>query len=436
MTVRVRRNYAASDLAVKRRELWAWAGFDFANSGYTTVVITAIFNAYFVSVVAGNTDWATLLWTLTLSASYLVVMATSNWVGMYADANAAKKRLLIWTTLICASCTALLSITDGNTLILALLLILLSNTAFGLGENLIAAFLPELASEKGMGRLSGYGWALGYLGGMLLLGICLYWIQSAEQRGSETQLAVQQSMLWTAGAFVLAAIPTFVLLKVRIEPKKRGWFELLPVAWRRLRDTFVSTRDLPDLTRFLWCIVAYQAGVGTIITVAAIFTQQALGFTTAESIQLILIVNATAAVGAFLFGFVQDRLGHKPALTLSLLGWLVSIVILFASEDRTMFWVVANLSGLCLGASQSIGRALVGVMCPPDREGEVFGLWGLAVKFSMIVGPVSYGLISFVLKGDHRTAMLCIGVFFILGLFLLGRVNVEQGMLRAKLPKN
>lgn len=423
----IRRVHPEGVPPVRRRELVAWAFYDFANSGYTTVVITAIFNAYFVSVIANKAPWATFAWTCALSVSYAIVMLAAPLLGAWADLRARKKRLLAASTVVCIAGTAALALCGPGDVWLAMVLVVVSNIGFGAGENLIAAFLPELATPQSMGRLSGYGWGLGYVGGLLVLAISLWWIQGAPGRGEETAQAVRDSMLITAVAFALTAGPALATLRERARAQVADGAAIAALAWSRVRGALGGAHGLVDLTRFLWCIVCYQAGVGTVITIAAIYTQEALGFTTAQSIQLIMVVNITAAIGAVTFGFLQDKLGHRLTLALSLVLWLVALGLLWASSERSIVWLAANLAGLSLGASQSAGRALVGYLCPEAREAEIFGLWGLAVKLSMIVGPLSYGAISWLTHGDHRSAMLATAVFFIGGLLLLARVDVARG---------
>ena len=186
-----------------------------------------------------------------------------------------------------------------------------------------------------------------------------------------------------------------------------------------------------NLSAFLWCIVAYQAGIAVVIALAAIYATQALGFSVTQTIWMILVVNITAAIGAGAFGFVQDRLGHRRSLMLCLAGWTLTIILLGASNSQTMFWVAANVAGLNLGAAQSAGRAMVGYLAPAARTGEFFGLWGLAVKAASVIGPLTYGLLSFVTGNNHRLAMLATGGFFIAGMFLLARVDVQAGHKRA-----
>lgn len=428
---RILRRHGPGVTPVARRELVAWAFYDFANSGYTTVVITAVFNAYFVAVVAGKATWATLAWTAALSFSYAANVLSAPLIGAWADLRARKRELLWASSALCVAATAALAACGPGMVVPALLLIVVSNFAFGMGENLIAAFLPELADDEALGRVSGWGWALGYLGGLLVLALCLAWIQGAGARGADTGAAVAQTMLITAAAFALTAWPALAILRERARPTPVARGEIARVARERVRGELVGSRGLVELRRVLACIVCYQAGVQTVIALAAIYTQEALGFTTQDSIKLILLVNVTAAIGAFAFGFVQDRLGHRPTLALTLAGWLCAVVLLYAATDRQMVWIAANLAGLCLGASQSAGRALVGFLCPRGREAEVFGLWGLAVKLASILGPLSYGLVSWISGGDHRLAVLVTAGFFVGGLLLLLRVDVAQGRERA-----
>lgn len=419
---------SASILApgVRPREVWAWAMYDFANSGYTTVVITAVFNAYFVAVVAGGAAWGTLAWSAALSLSYLLVMASAPLIGAYADAHAAKKRLLFASTLGCVVFTAALVLVGPGELYLAVAFIVLSNFFFASGENLIAAFLPELARRDAMGKVSGWGWSIGFIGGLLSLGASLAYLSWAEGQGRDAVRAVPDSMLITAGLFALSSLPTFLMLRERAQPQ--SWHRgALPESLARLGSTLRRARRFQDLWRFLACLVFYQAGIQAVIALAAIYASQAMHFDTRQTIMLVMVVNITAAVGAFSFGYIQDRIGHVRAIALTLLGWMLMIALAYGAETDRQFWLAANIAGLCMGASQSAGRALIGYLSPPERSAEFFGLWGLAVKLSSILGPLTYGLASWMSRGDHRQAMLITGGYFLVGLLLLSGVNAERG---------
>ncbi len=421
-------NNASTSLAqdVRPLEVWAWAMYDFANSGYTTVVITAVFNAYFVSVVARNQTWATFAWTAALAVSYLLIMLTAPLIGAWADAHAAKKRLLLITTVGCVTFTAALALVGSGDLWLAIVLIIASNYFFGSGENLCAAFLPELARGEALGRVSGWGWALGYLGGLLTLGLCLGYVTWAQSGGASASQFVPVTMLITAAMFALASVPTFLLLTERAQPQV-ATRHLIAESFGRVLATWREAGRYRDLARFLLCIVFYQAGIQAVVVLAAIYAEQAMGFTTRQTLLLILVVNLTAAAGAFAFGHVQDRIGHRAALALTLAGWIVTILLAWAAQGPVLFWIAANLVGLCLGSSQSAGRALVGYLSPAARRAEFFGLWGLAVKLSAILGPMTYGLASWISRGDHRLALLLIGGYFVLGLVILAGIDVGRG---------
>jgi UMF1 family MFS transporter len=398
--------------------------YDFANSGYTTVVITAVFSAYFVAGVAGNAPWATFVWTLALSVSYALVMLTAPLIGAHADAHASKKKLLWLTTLGCVGFTALLFFAAPGALLLAIAALVLSNYFFGTGENLIAAFLPELARARALGRVSGWGWSLGYVGGLASLGASLAYINWAQAQGQGASDFVPVSMLITAAIFLVASLPTLLMLRERAAPQTGLTAR---TAWQQVRHTLGHLRALPDLKRFLICTVLYQAGIQAVITLAAIYANQAFHFDTQHTILLVLVVNITAALGAFVFGHVQDRIGHVRAIAFTLTGWIVMVLLAWAAPDERMFWVAANLAGLCMGASQSAGRAMVGLLAPPAQQAEFFGLWGLAVKLASIVGPLTYGAASWITQGDHRQALLITGSYFVAGLWTLRGVQAGRG---------
>jgi UMF1 family MFS transporter len=233
-------------------------------------------------------------------------------------------------------------------------------------------------------------------------------------------------MLITAALFALASLPTFLWLRERAVPQAPAG-GIAHTAWSRLAATLRHARRFRDLSRFLVCMLFYQAGIQAVIALAAIYAQEAMRFTTEQTLVLILVVNLTAACGAFAFGYVQDRIGHVRAIAVTLCGWIVMIVLAWLAEGAALFWVAANIAGLCMGASQSAGRAMVGFLAPPSRLAEFFGLWGFAVKLASIFGPLTYGLANWLSGGDHRTAILFTGAYFVVGLVLLSGIDVLRG---------
>ena len=421
---------------VSKREVFGWAMYDFANSGYTTVVLTAVFNAYFVSVVAGGADWGTLVWTLALGLSSGIVMLTMPALGAYADLRAAKKRVLMYTTLGCVVATAALAWAGSGDLWLAVAAIVMSNVFYSYGESLIAAFLPELARREAIGRVSGWGWSFGYFGGMLTLGLSLAYVMWAQGQGIPATQFVPVTMLITAAIYALASIATFVLLKERAvaqpDTVQAGG---LGQSLRRLRQTWGESRRYRDFSWLLSCAVFYQAGIAVVITLAAVYAEQVLGFKQIDTMMLVFLVNIASAVGAFGFGYVQDKIGHRRSLAYTLVGWIIMTLLAAAATTPTLFWIAAVIAGLCMGSSQSAGRAMAGLFAPAARLAEFYGLWTFAVRLAAIIGPVTYGLVTWLSAGNHRLAILSTGLFFVVGLVLLRHVDVERGMAASCQPE-
>jgi UMF1 family MFS transporter len=420
---------------VRKREVFGWAMYDFANSGYTTVVLTAVFSAYFVGGVAGGASWATLAWTSTLAASSLIVMATMPAIGAYADLRAAKKRLLMLSTIGCVVTTAALAGAGPGDLAWAVAAVVLSNVFFTYGESLIAAFLPELAREHSLGRVSGWGWSFGYFGGMLTLGLCLAYVLWAQGQGLPASHFVPVTILITAGVFALATLATFALLKERARPQTApagdDGASSLGASLARLERTWREARRFRDFSALLACAVAYQAGISVVVALSAVYAEQVLRFEQTQTMLLIFLVNIAAAAGAFAWGYAQDRIGHRPALGITLAGWVVMTVLAALATGPGLFWVAAVIAGLCMGSSQSAGRALAGAFSPERRRAEFYGLWTFAIRVSAILGPMTYGLVTVASGGNHRLAIVSTGLFFVLGLLLLALVNVPRGIAAA-----
>lgn len=399
--------------------------YDFANSSYTTVVLTTVFNAYFVSVVAAGRSWGTLALTGALSLSYLAVMLSMPGLGARADARAGHRRLLFTSTAGCVLATALLATVGPGNIAWGLLWLAVSNIFYCIGESAVASFLPGLARTEAMGRVSGWGWSFGYCGGMLALGLALWVASAAEARGLPAQAYVPWIMGLTAAYFAAAALPSFIWLR---EPA--GSAPAVPplAMLAQLRHAWHETRrDFPDFRRLLICIACYQAGITVVITLSAVYATEVMGFGMRRTMMLVFLVNIAAAAGAFGFGYLQDRIGHKKALALTLAGWIAMVLLAASARSVGVFWTAAVLAGLCMGTSQSAGRAMVGILAPAHRPAEFFALWTFAVQLAAVVGPLTYGGLVWATHGDHRVALLATGVFFVAGLGLLARLDFERG---------
>jgi len=244
----------------------------------------------------------------------------------------------------------------------------------------------------------------------------------------------------TAAIYGGASLLTFALLKERARPQAalartpaagtaaQGG---LGPAIARLRRTWAEAQRFADFRALMFCTVAYQAGIAVVIALAAVYAEQVLHFQQTQTMLLIFLVNIAAAAGAFAWGYVQDRIGHRLALGITLAGWILMITLAAAATGPGLFWVAAVIAGLCMGSSQSAGRALAGVLSPEAQRAEFYGLWTFAVRLSAIIGPLTYGLVTLATAGNHRLAIVSTGVFFVAGLWLLQRVDVPRGIAAA-----
>jgi UMF1 family MFS transporter len=339
--------------------------------------------------------------------------------------------MLALTTAGCVLTTALLALAGPGDLWLAMGAIVLSNIFYSYGESLNAAFLPELARREALGRVSGWGWGFGYFGGMLTLGLSLAYVLWAQGQGIPATQFVPVTMLITATVYGLASLLTFALLKERAAPQATAQANGLRASMARLAQTWRHAQAYRDFVWLLACSVAYQAGIAVVIALAAVYAEQVLGFKQAQTMLLIFMVNIAAAAGAFAFGYWQDIIGHRRALAVTLFGWIVMTILAVLATSATLFWVAAVVAGLCMGSSQSAGRAMAGAFAPAHRLAEFFGLWTFAVRLAAIIGPMTYGVVTVLSGGNQRLAILSTGVFFVIGLLILAKVNVARGVAAA-----
>lgn len=411
-----------------KREIWSWAMFDFANSSYTTVIVTVAFSIYFTRLVApeGRGDF---LWGLGLLLGNLFVLLLSPVVGAIADDSGRKKLFLAVTYLTCVVGTALLWFVQPGDVTLGLTFFVLSFVGFSFGENLAGAFLPEISTPKTIGRISGLGWGLGYFGGLL----CLILVRPLLSGGFVPENVARVQLAWplTAAFFLVAALPTFLFLRERAPRGSGTAMEYVRAGFARLADTGRSVRHFSELVKFLSVFFVFSMGLTSVIGFAAIFAEKTLGFTLDELTLLFICLQLTSAGGAFLFGFLQDRIGAARTIQISLVLWIVVCAGTYFCETKSLFWWIAMGAGLGIGSLQSASRGMVGLFSPPEKSGEFFGFWGLAGKGAYMLGPAVFGVISSV-SGSQRTAMLSTALFFVVGLIGMSFVDEKRGHAEAE----
>ncbi|HEX2165464.1 MAG TPA: MFS transporter [Thermoanaerobaculia bacterium] len=409
---------------VRRREIFGWAMFDFANSSYTTVIVTVAFSVYFTSLVA-PAGRAELLWGIGVLISNGLVVLLAPLVGAVADDSGRKKAFLFASYLACVAGTAALWLVVPGAVWLGILLFVVSNVAFAFGENFTAAFLPEISTPRTIGRISGLGWGLGYFGG--LFSLLAIWPLLAGDFVAENLGNLRLAWVVTAGFFAVAGLPTFLLLRERApRGPARGVGDYARVGYARLAETARSLGHFRDLARFLAVCFVFTCGLAAVINFSAIYAKDTLAFTGGEIVTLFLVVQLSSAAGALGFGWIQDRVGAMRTVRITLVLWVAVCVVAYLAVDKATFWGVALGAGLGIGSLQSASRALVGLFAPVEKSGEFFGFWGLSAKAAFAVGPFVFGALAS-LTGSQRLAILSTGLFFVGGLLATGAVDEARG---------
>lgn len=420
---------------VTTKELWAWCLYDFANSSFTTLIVTVAYSVYFVQVVArpyatsGHEATPERLWFWGYAASMLVVAVLSPILGALADARAIKRRLLIGSSLVCVACTALLALVKEGDVWQGLLYFGIANIAFDLGFLFCSAFLVEISTPANIGRLSGYGWGLGYVGGLLSLALAYPFIKGGFS--NENLPSYRMSFAVTAGFFLLAALPTFIWLQERAVPRATAPHQSV---WRQAVGQLASTAKhigrYRDLVIYFIAYLIYTDAINTVIVASAIFANKVLDFSPGDLIIYFLITQITAGLGAVGFGLLADRIGGKRTISLTLVLWIALSIIASLVQTHMQFYAVGLVAGAALGANQSASRTLLGRFTPIGRQGEFFGFFSVTGKFAAIIGPLVYAEVTAV-TGSQRWAVLSMAAFFLAGLAVFRSVNEDRGVAAA-----
>ena len=396
---------------VTRREIFGWCCFDFANSSYTTIIITVVYSVYFSNVVAAKHPAAAAWWGLTLALAQLVVLLVSPLIGAMCDIRANKKSLLAGTATLCALSTAALWFVGPGEIGLALGLVALGTLAFYLSENICAGFLPEISTPENAGRISGYGWSFGYFGGLLSLVLALVMIDTLAW-------PVPSVFLMTGVFFALAALPTLLLLRERAVPRPLPpGKNLLAASWGENLRSLRALKSYRTLGIFFVSLFFATAGLTAVVAFASLFADRELHLSQKETISLFIVLQLAGVAGAAGFGLLQDRAGPKPALTLSLLLWIGVCVGGYFCNSKGLFYLIGVGAGIAMGSLQSGGRAVVALFTPSGKSGEFFGYWGFFSKLAGVVGQPVFGLFAAWL--GFRAAILANAVFFLIGLIIL-----------------
>lgn len=406
-----------------RFQIFVWTLFDLANTSFSVMIVAVGYSLYFKEVVAGGSGTGDLLWGISVSVSMFLTALIAPVLGAASDFASRRKRFLFGFTIVSILSTLLLSFVGPGDIALGMFLFIMANVGFEGGIVFYDAFLPSLTTERSYGRVSGYGFAMGYVGSLIMLLIAMPLYENGF--AAENLPNVRLSFMIAAGMFLVFSAPLFLFLR----DHKTRFAE--PVSFvkegiRRVRDTVGHLRQYRNVSRFLLAFFIYNDGILTVISFASIFATQSLGFSLKEVLVLFALVQASAIVGSLLFGVVTDKIGPKRTIAINLVLWIAVVAGAYVVQSKEQFYFIAAVAGSSMGAAQAASRSLMAQLTPKEREAEFFGFYdGLCGKASAVVGTFLFGLISYI-TNDQRISVLTIGLFFVAGLVLLERVSDKE----------
>ncbi|MFB3777394.1 MAG: MFS transporter [Bryobacteraceae bacterium] len=418
---------------LSRRATVAWCLFDFANSAYTTLIITVAFAVYFRQVVVQASDnRGDQLWGIANFIAMLAVAAAAPVLGAIADFSGRKKRFLILLTLLSVAATALMFLVGPGDVAAAILLFVIGTFGFEAGYVFYNAFLPDVAAPESVGRVSGWGWGVGYIGGLLCL-LLAKPLLDQPLTGPEGVAAYQLSYLLVAAWFLVFSWPAFLWLH-ESPPLGRlpRWWDYAPAGFRRVGETLSHLRRYRETAKYILASLFFTDGITTVVGFAGIYATTTIGFSSKELVLLFLVLNIVALPGSLAAGYAADWIGPKRTIVATLVLWMGVVVLGFLATTKTAFWIMAAFAAVGMGSTQAVGRSFMAQISPPERESEFFGFYVLSGKFASMFGPLLFGSISH-WTGSQRLAVLSLLPFFLAGLLLM--LWIDEGHARRAVVK-
>ena len=410
----------------KRKEIWSWCFYDFGNSAFTTLVITFIYSTYFTKAIAENEIDGTFLWSQAIAITAVIVSLLSPILGAIADKGGYRKIFLALTTYISIGATALLFFPIKGQILFALILVVIANVNFELGGVFYNAYLPEIVSLKKIGRISGIGWGAGYLGGLLAMLVAMIGFVSPDVPwfglDIDTGEHIRATNVLVAAWFFIFTLPAILYLKEKkVESANRIGIVVLN-SIQALKKTFQEIKIYKNTVRFLISRLIYNDGLVTIFAFGAIYASGTFGFTFNEIMIFGIVLNIAAGSGAFLMGYIDDVIGGKLTIQISLIGLMIAVLLAVFANSKLLFWVSGIIVGLFAGPNQSASRSLMGRLTPPDKINEFYGFFAFSGKLTSFLGPMLLGIFTKYFS-SQRYGVAVVFIFFFVGFLLMRNVN-------------
>ena len=413
------------------KTIFAWSMYDFANQPYTTLVITFIYSTYFAKAIAPNEIIGTALWSRAMTITALTVAFLSPIMGAVADKTGHRKLFLIFWTYVCIVGSFALYYPLPGEIYKALFWVVISNVGFEMGGLFCNAYLPDIAPKDKIGRISGYGWSLGYLGGLIALGIGYVFLVSPENPmfGFSKELGenIRATNIMVAIWFIIFSIPVFMGLSGTAKVNKSSSKNIWSDSFLEIKSTFSNIKKYKELVKFLIARIFYNDGLITIIAFGGIYAAGTFNFTFEDIFLFGIVLNITAGLGAFALGFLDDMIGGKKTVQVSNVGLIFACLLAVFTKSITVFWFSGILIGIFMGSNQAASRSLMARFIPENKENEFFGFFAFTGKATAFLGPLLLGIVTQVFN-SQRHGIFVVVVLLLTGFFLMSRVNEKVGI--------
>ena len=420
---------------MNRLKIISWCFYDFGNSAFTTLVVTFIYSTYFTKSIAENEIDGTFLWSNGIAISAIIVALFSPLLGAIADKAGYRKQLLVITTLSSIFATTLLFFPLKGQVLFSLTLFVIANVNFELGSVFYNSYLPEIADKKKIGRISGYGWGLGYCGGLICMLIAMLvfispndpWFGFSKDTGSNIRATNLLVGIW----FLLFSLPAIFFLEDNRVFHRKNFFSLLSTSIQELKTTFNEIRNYKNTVRFLIARLIYNDGLITIFAFGAVYAAGTFDFTFNEIMIFGIILNVAAGLGALIMGHLDDILGGKRTIQISLIGLMFATTLAVFTESKSLFWLSGIIIGLFAGPNQSASRSFMGRLTPKGKINEFYGFFAFSGKFTSFLGPLILGLLTKYFS-SQRMGVSVVFFFFFMGLIMMSRVKEPKRLVDSK----
>lgn len=413
-----------------KKHIFGWVMYDFANSAYTTLVVTFIYGTYFVSAIAPDKISGTALWSRGITLTAICVALLSPFLGALADQGGLRKKFLFISTLVTIGATVMLNFIMPGQVFTALVWFVISNIAYELGYVFYNAFLPDISTQENIGRISGIGWGVGYVGGLAAMFLAMVGFISPEVPwfglAKETGAHIRATNVLVAVWFAVFSIPMFVLTKSKKPKAGVGGGEIVKKALADLKTTFQEIKTYREIVKLLIARMFYNDGIVTIFAFGGIYAAGTFGFSFQEIMIFGIGLNVAAGIGALLMGIFDDRLGGKKTIQISNIALILATILAVVAPTKTLFWVAGILVGFFAGPNQSASRSLMGRFVPLDKETQFFGFFAFSGKLTAFFGPLLLGILTQAFN-SQRVGVSVVILFFVAGGLVLTRVDEQAG---------